>query len=50
MKDIKDYYKMPLSEESSGTKKLKDYLLWKYGSVPILRGYDIWGNKDSEIK
>ena len=22
----------------------KDYLLGKYGSVPILRGYDMWGN------
>ncbi|GEQ22634.1 transporter [Clostridium butyricum] len=28
----------------------KDYLLGKYGSVPILRGYDIWRNQDGEIK
>ena len=28
----------------------KDYLLGKYGSVPILRGYDMWRNQDAEIK
>lgn len=28
----------------------KDYLLGKYGSVPILRGYDMWRNQDGEIK
>lgn len=25
----------------------KDYLLGKYGSVPILRGYDMWRNQDA---
>jgi len=28
----------------------KDYLLGKYGSVPVLRGYDMWRNQDDEIK
>lgn len=28
----------------------KDYLLGKYGSVPILRGYDMWRTQDGEIK
>lgn len=28
----------------------KDYLLGKYGAVPILRGYDMWGTKDDKIK
>jgi Predicted ATPases len=28
----------------------KDYLLGKYGSVPILRGYDMWRRQDGEIK
>lgn len=26
----------------------KDYLLGKYGSVPILRGYDMWRNQDGD--
>ncbi|PSM56676.1 ATP-binding protein [Clostridium diolis] len=26
----------------------KDYLLGKYGSVPILRGYDMWRNQDAD--
>ncbi|WP_252250675.1 ATP-binding protein [Clostridium sp. ZBS13] len=28
----------------------KDYLLGKYGSVPILRGYDMWGNNNGKTK
>ncbi|MCB2362356.1 AAA family ATPase [Clostridium estertheticum] len=28
----------------------KDYLLGKYGAVPILRGYDMWGTKDEKVK
>ncbi|EPY2306139.1 AAA family ATPase [Clostridium sporogenes] len=28
----------------------KDYLLGKYGAVPILRGYDMWGNENGKIK
>lgn len=28
----------------------KDYLLGKYGAVPILRGYDMWRPEDDEIK
>ena len=28
----------------------KDYLLGKYGAVPILRGYDMWRPKDGKIK
>jgi len=28
----------------------KDYLLGKYGSVPVLRGYDMWRTQDNEIK
>lgn len=28
----------------------KDYLLGKYGAVPILRGYDMWRNEDNGIK
>ncbi|SFD25140.1 AAA family ATPase [Clostridium uliginosum] len=28
----------------------KDYLLGKYGSVPVLRGYDMWRMQDNEIK
>jgi AAA15 family ATPase/GTPase len=28
----------------------KDYLLGKYGAVPILRGYDMWGTKDAKVK
>lgn len=28
----------------------KDYLLGKYGSVPILRGYDMWRTQDGEVK
>lgn len=26
----------------------KDYLLGKYGSVPVLRGYDMWRNQDAD--
>lgn len=28
----------------------KDYLLGKYGSVPILRGYDMWRTSDGKVK
>lgn len=28
----------------------KDYLLGKYGAVPIFRGYDMWGTKDAKVK
>ena len=28
----------------------KDYLLGKYGAVPILRGYDMWGTTDEKTK
>jgi AAA15 family ATPase/GTPase len=28
----------------------KDYLLGKYGAVPILKGYDMWRPKDGKIK
>ncbi|WP_411681888.1 AAA family ATPase [Clostridium thailandense] len=28
----------------------KDYLLGKYGAVPILRGYDMWRTEDAEAK
>ena len=28
----------------------KDYLLGKYGAVPILRGYDMWGLHDEKTK
>lgn len=26
----------------------KDYLLGKYGSVPVLKGYDVWKNQDGD--
>ena len=28
----------------------KDYLLGKYGAIPILRGYDMWRTEDAKIK
>lgn len=28
----------------------KDYLLGKYGSVPVLRGYDMWGEEHGKTK
>ncbi|MEG0671730.1 ATP-binding protein [Clostridium sp.] len=28
----------------------KDYLLGKYGSVPVLRGYDMWGEDHGKVK
>lgn len=28
----------------------KDYLLGKYGSIPILRGYDMWRTPDGKVK
>ena len=28
----------------------KDYLLGKYGSIPVLRGYDMWGEHNGKIK
>lgn len=28
----------------------KDYLLGKYGAVPILRGYDMWGDENDKVK
>jgi AAA15 family ATPase/GTPase len=42
------------SDDNKKTRKdasyNKDYLLGKYGSVPVLRGYDMWRNQDDEIK
>ncbi|MCD2348708.1 AAA family ATPase [Clostridium guangxiense] len=28
----------------------KDYLLGKYGAIPILRGYDMWGDENGKVK
>lgn len=46
-----------LAEYKSDDKKVrkdasynKDYLLGKYGAVPVLRGYDMWRSEDAKVK